>query len=137
MKTHFGKAGTRDERTYITSVTVQFDEAEYLHFKVTVSGAEPLLSFACKDQERLSQSDFPNHPTDIYQWDLGSGKDQEPDQKEDVYALGMLFTTAVKYTLEVEHRRENGDVITQLIDVDYESTAPEDKYREILSVFSI
>lgn len=137
METHFGTAGTRDERTYEPSVTVQFDEGEFLHFKLTVSGAEPLFSFACKDQKRLSQSDFEDHPTSVYEWDLGTGKEQEPDKKKDVYVVGMLFTTAIKYTLEVAHCRRSGSVIEQLIDVDYKSLAPEDKFREILSVFSV
>jgi len=137
METHFGKAGTRDERTYINAQVVRFGEGEFLHFKLTVSGAEPLFSFACADHGRLSESDFGGHPTAVYEWDLGAEKDERPDNVKDTYGVGMLFTTAVKYTLEVDYRRQNGSVISQLIDVDYKSTAPEDKYREILSVFSI
>jgi len=136
--TFFGKAGKRTERTYRPSVTVRFSEGEFLRFKLTASGAEARFAFECEDDvERISATSFQNHPTDVYRWELGVGKREEPDRSEDVYGVGMLFTTAVKYTFRAEHLREDETRIALLVDVDYESTAPEDKYNEVLTVFEI
>ncbi|MDQ3816417.1 MAG: hypothetical protein M3362_01850 [Acidobacteriota bacterium] len=132
--TNFGQSGVRTERTYMPAVSVRFAAGEFLHYKLNVSGAEALFSFDCEDQNRLTQSDFQDHPTDVYEWDLGVGKEQEPDSGQDVYSLGMLFTTAVKYTLVVDHLAANGQRIKQVIDVDYASTTPADEYSEPLTV---
>jgi hypothetical protein len=74
----------------------------------------------------------------VYEWNLGVGMGQEPDStKKDTYAVGMLFTSAVAYTLEVEHLTRDEELVERLIDVDYESDDPEDKYTEILAVFPV
>lgn len=140
MSTRFGKAGTRTVRTYEPAVAIKFKEGEFLRFKLTVRGAEAIFAFACKHTERLSQASFSDHPTRIYQWDLGVDMEQEPDTtKKDTYALGMLFTAVApgRYTLEVTHLSRDEQLVEQLIDVDYASTDPTDKYTEVLGVFAI
>lgn len=133
-ETNFGSAGVRTVRVFTPSVIVRFVVGQFLRFRLTVAGAEALFSFDCEDKNRLVQSDFEDHPTDVYQWDLGVGKDQEPDSGKDEYAVGILFTTALKYTLEVDRFDADETHLEQVIDIDYESEAPEDTFSEALTV---
>ena len=134
----FGDAGKRTVRHFDPAATVQFGDGDFVHYKLTVVGAEAHFAFTCKDRDNLlTHDDFPDHPTDLYEWDLGEGKTCEPDSDDDVYGLGMQFTSADKYTLVVEHRRANNTVIANQIDVDYESTVNTDKFIEILNVFAV
>jgi hypothetical protein len=132
----FGKAGKRTIRTHDGAVLVQVSAGEYLAYKLTVEGAVPLFTFACKHISRKSQSDFPGHPKAIYEW-TWSQNSNESDAPDDMYAVAMMFISAVKYTLLVEHRRQDNTVIKKLQDIDYESKEHADSFTELLRVFTI
>lgn len=131
----FGEGGTRDVTVYDGFETVRFGEGEYLHYHLTASGPEPRFSFACKKRELLTQFDFDDHPTEQYKWEVGTGKQISVDENDDVYSVGMLFNTNVKYNLVVERRNADDGVIKKLIDVEYASKVPEDVFFEPLRVF--
>lgn len=135
FKHKFGNAGTRTVRMHIGSVIVSLTNDEYLHYKLTVQGAEPVFTFACAHRALLSETDFPGHPKQVYEWDWGK-KPADSDADDDMYVVAMSFITAVKYTLLVEYRRSDNSVKETLIDADYKSQDPNDKFREILSVFT-
>lgn len=132
----FGIAGTRTVRMHVGAVTVNVDDGEFLHYKLTVQGAIPVFDFACKDRTLFDAKDFPGHPKQIYEWDLGKSPNKL-DSNDDVYVVGMFFVgNALKYTLLVEHRLKDNTVKEVAIDADYTSQNSEDKFREILSVFT-
>jgi hypothetical protein len=109
---------------------------EYLYFKVTVKGAEPIFTFACKHRARRSAQQFSGHPKGEYEW-TWSHNNNESDAADDMYVVGMLFITAIKYTLLVEHRSQDDQLINKLKDIDYESQEPSDSFTEALRVFTI
>jgi hypothetical protein len=131
----FGKGGTRDITANDDVETVRFGDGEYLHFALTASGAEPLFSFTCLQRDLLTQFDFENHPTDLYEWEVGSEKQITDDEDDDVYSVGMSFITAREYTLVVERRRANDSVIKTLINITYTSDVAEDKFVETIRIF--
>jgi hypothetical protein len=53
-----------------------------------------------------------------------------------MYVIAMSFIAAIKYTLLVEHRRSDNTVKEVLIDADYKSQNPNDKFRELLSIIT-
>lgn len=131
----FGVAGKLTIREYDGAVKVRVSQGEYLYFRLTVKGAEAIFTFACKHKARLSEHQFPGHPKQVYEWTWSKGQD-ESDQQMDMYALGMSFMTAVRYTLSVEHRDVNDAMIDLLKDIDYESNHPTDSYTETLRVLT-
>jgi hypothetical protein len=131
----FGKAGKRTIRSHDGAALVQVSTGEYLAYKLTVQGAIPLFTFACKHTSRRSQSDFPGHPKAVYEWTWSQNKN-ESDAADDVYGVAMMFLSALKYTLLVEHRRHDNSVIKTLQDIDYESTEHSDAFTEPLRVFA-
>jgi hypothetical protein len=139
----FGNAGEITIRVHDIATTVKLPEGEYLHYELTVEGAEPIFTFACKHKARLSEHDFVDHPKQIYKWTWGRADslDDLPNEPEDsfddVYVVTMSFITAVKYTLVVEQRDANDDVIQTLKDIDYESQDPVDTFTESLRVFTV
>ncbi|HXT63382.1 MAG TPA: hypothetical protein VN696_10125 [Pyrinomonadaceae bacterium] len=130
----FGKGGKRTIRTHDGAVLVSISNGEYLAYKLTVQGAVPLFTFACKHTSRKSQNDFPGHPKAVYEWTWSHNSD-ESDAPDDNYGVAMLFISALKYTLFVEHRRQDNTVIKVLQDIDYESKEHADSFTEILRVF--
>ncbi len=131
----FGVAGKLTIREYNGAVKVKVSQGEYLYFKLTVKGAEPIFTFACKHKARLSEHEIPGHPKKVYEWNWSKGQD-DSDQPMDMYALGMSFITAVRYTLLVEHRDKNDVLIDLLKDIDYESSHSADNYTETLRVLT-
>ncbi len=131
----FGNAGKRTARQQLGSVQVNRTAGEYLSYKLTVEGATPIFSFACEHRSLRSEKDFPGHPMREYEW-LWGKDDADSDADDDVYVVGMSFLTATKYTLRVEHRRDDDSVIKLLKDIDYESQDPNDNFKETLRVFS-
>lgn len=132
----FGKAGKRTVRVYKGAVIVRFSEGEFLSYKLTVKGAEPIFTFACMHRALLSEHQFEGHPKQVYEWNWGRNPDQEIDAEDDMYGVAMTFITAIKYTLLVEQRRQDGSVVKVLKDIDYESQAPEDNFTEPLEVLA-
>jgi len=131
----FGVAGKLTIREYDGAVKVRVSQGEYLYFRLTVKGAEGIFTFACKHKARLSEHQFAGHPKQVYEWTWSKGQD-ESDLKMDMYALGMSFMTAIRYTLLVEHRDANDAMIDLLKDIDYESDHPTDNYTETLRVLT-
>lgn len=130
----FGKGGKITIRENDNAVMVNVSSGEHLHYKLTVKGAEPIFTFACKHKARLSEHEFNGHPKKVYEWDWCKSMD-ESDSTDDLYVVAMLFITAVKYTLLVEHRDNKGSLVNKLKDIDYESQEPTDNFTEILRVF--
>jgi hypothetical protein len=131
----FGEGGTRDITRNDDVETVRFGDGEYLHFGLTASGAEPIFAFSCLQRDLLAQSDFDEHPTDFYEWEVGSEKEITDDEDDDVYTVGLSFITARRYRLVVERRRADDSVIKTLIDITYTSDVAEDKFFETIRIF--
>jgi len=134
--TDFGKAGKINSREDDNSVLVRLDQGQYLFFRMTAQGAEPIFTFACKHRARLSASQFSGHPKQVYEWTWGRGSNTA-DAADDMYVVSMLFITAIKYTLRVELRDENDQVLNLIKDIDYESQEPTDHFTETLRIFSV
>lgn len=131
----FGVAGKLTIREYTSSVKVRISQGQYLAFRLTVQGAEPIFTFACKHKARLSEHQFPGHPKQVYEWTWSKGVD-ESDAQNDMYAIGMAFITAIRYTLVVEHREADDTLVELLKDIDYESTNPADSFTETLRIIT-
>lgn len=131
----FGHAGVITVRERDNAVLVNVTAGEYLYFKVTVAGAEPIFTFACKHRKRFSAKDIPGHPKQVYEWTWGkSGADI--DGPDDMHGVAMLFITAVQYTIYVEHRDATDAVVNLLKDLDFRSSDPADSFVETLRIFS-
>ena len=131
----FGVAGKLTIREFDAAVKVRVSQGEYLFFRLTVKGAEPIFTFACKHKARLSEHQFAGHPKKVYEWTWSKGQN-ESDLPMDMYAVGMSFITAIRYTLLVEHRDQNDGLIDLLKDIDYESTHSADNFTETLRVLT-
>jgi hypothetical protein len=131
----FGVAGKLTVREFDGAVKVRISSGEYLFFRLTVQGAVPLFTFACKHKARLSEHEFPGHPKKVYEWTWSKGAD-ESDVSDDMYGVAMSFLTAIRYTLIVEHRDAQDNLINLLKDIDYESNHPADNFTETLRVFT-
>jgi hypothetical protein len=131
----FGVAGKLTVREFDGAVKVRISSGEYLSFRLTVQGAVPLFTFACKHKARLSEHEFPGHPKQVYEWTWSKGSD-ESDSSDDMYGVAMSFLTAIRYTLVVEHRDAQDNLINLLKDIDYESNHPADNFTETLRVFT-
>ncbi|MDT4952411.1 MAG: hypothetical protein QOJ02_549 [Acidobacteriota bacterium] len=134
-KPDFGKAGKVTIRKDKAGVEVDLAKGEYLFYRLRVEGAQPLFAWACEHRPRLKGKDFPGHPKQVYEWTWCHGNTQDKDGDDDVYSVGMMFTAAIKYTLLVEHRKSNDQLIETLKDNDYESQNPADSFTEPLRVF--
>jgi len=132
----FGTAGTRTVRVHKGAVIVRFSQGEFLAFKLTVKGAEPIFTFACMHRALLSEHVFEGHPKQVYEWEWGHNPGTEIDAEDDMYGVAMSFITAIKYTLLVEHRAQDGAVIKVLKDIDYASQATGDNFTEILEMLA-
>jgi hypothetical protein len=139
----FGKAGKLTVRTHDVAALINLSAGEYIFYKLTVKGAEPLFTYACKDRARLSEHQFQGHPKKTYEWTwsrnqpLAAGiPNENGDAPDDLYVVSMSFIAAIKYTLLVEQRRADDSVIRKLKDIDYESQSPEDNFTETLRVFT-
>jgi hypothetical protein len=132
----FGVAGKRTVRVYKGAVIVRFSQGEFLSFRLTAQGAEPIFTFACMHHALRSEHQFEGHPKQVYEWNWGRNPGQEIDADDDMYGVAMSFITAIKYTLLVEHRQQNGGLIKVLKDIDYESQAPQDNFTETLEVLA-
>jgi hypothetical protein len=129
----FGVAGKLTIREFDGAVKVRVSQGEYLFFRLTTQGAEPIFTFACQHKARVSEHQFPGHPKKVYEWTWSKSGD-ESDLKNDVYAITMSFIAAIRYTLLVEHRDSSDALIDLLKDIDYESTHPTDNFTETLRV---
>jgi hypothetical protein len=138
----FGNAGTITVREHDVAALIKLSVGEYIHYQLTVQGAEPIFTFACTHSDRLSADNFDGHPKQVYEWTWGrSGSlddlpNEPADSDDDTYVVSMSFITAIKYTLVAEKRDANDDVMRTLKDIDYESQDPEDSFTEILRVFT-
>jgi hypothetical protein len=138
----FGNAGKLTIRTHDVAALVKLSVGEYIHYKLTVQGAEPIFTFACKHKARLSENEFAGHPKQVYEWtwsraaSLGQLPNEINDASDDMYVVTLAFITAIKYTLKVEQRNSSDGVIRTLKDIDYESQDPQDTFTEILRVFT-
>ncbi|HEY6189857.1 MAG TPA: hypothetical protein VIW80_19545 [Pyrinomonadaceae bacterium] len=131
----FGTAGKRTVRVFKAAAIVRFKQGEHLHFRLTVQGAEPIFTFGCADRSLLSEHEFAGHPKKVYEWDWGLAAG-DIDNADDMYGVAMIFLTAVKYTLLLEHRNKDSKLIKVLKDIDYESQAPEDNFTEIIEILA-
>lgn len=133
----FGNAGditVRGER--INSVILNVKKDEYLFFRVTVDGAEPIFTFGCSHRDKVSAIDFDDHPQQVYEWTFGKNGN-DIDTNNDLHTVMMIFTAALKYTLFVQHRDKNNKLIEQLKDIDFESKDPTDLFGETLRIFVV
>jgi len=64
----FGKSGKLTIRTHDVAALVSLTNKEYLYYKLTVQGAEPIFTFACMHGPRLSEHQFSGHPKKVYEW---------------------------------------------------------------------
>jgi hypothetical protein len=130
----FGKTGKLTIRTNVTGATINTSAGEFVHCELRVVGAQALFSFACTHRPLRSAKDFP--PGDPFVWDhLKHAGDL--DAPIDAYSLVLSFLQAIKYTFVMEHRKAAGTVLKTLKDVDYESTSPDDVFRDSLIIFTV
>jgi hypothetical protein len=140
----FGNTGTIIVRESIPAVQVNVTDGEYLFYQLTVSGAVPIFVFACTHETRLAAEQFEDHPKATYEWTWSrstSDPDDIPnvdsDDGEETYVVVMHFAAAIKYTLVVEHRDRDDNLIATLKDLDFESQTAEDKFSEGLLVVGV
>src|SRR5947209_9420708 len=133
----FGKAGKLTRRTSETATLIRLSEGEFLAYKLTVQGAEPIFTFACKHKIRRSEHQFEGHPKQVYEWTWCKGSPAESDGDDDTYVVAMSFIAAVKYTLLVTQHRPDGSLIKTLKDIDLERDQPTDNFTSSLGVFTI
>lgn len=141
----FGSTGTITVRVSVPAVQVNISNGEYLFYQLTVSGAFPIFAFACTHETRLAADDFEGHPKATYEWTWSKpapNADDIPnveadDNSDETYVVVMHFAAAIKYTLLVDHRDRNDNLIETLKDIDFESQAPEDNFPEGLHVFPV
>jgi hypothetical protein len=140
----FGKAGKLTIRAHDVAALVNLTNREFLSYKLTVSGASPIFTFACKHSARLSEHEFNGHPKQVYEWTWGRPTavsadipNTASDAPDDTYVVAMSFLGAIKYTLLVEHRDQHNQLIRKLKDLDFESQAPEDNFTESLRLFTL
>lgn len=131
----FGSAGKATIRISKIGVGVDLDAGQYLFYRLTVQGAEPIFDWACEHITRLTSRDLDNHPTNVYEWTWGRDAPGRPDDDDDVYGVEMRFTATTKYTLFVELRDANDTPIRTLKDLDLASQAPEDFFVSTLRIF--
>jgi hypothetical protein len=138
----FGNAGKLTIRKHDVAALVSLSNQEYLFYKLTVKGADPIFTFACIHRARLSEHQFPGHPKQVYEWtwsrptSLPNVPNETTDAPDDMYGVAMSFIAAIKYTLLVEQRDRNDQVVRVLKDIDYESNDPHDNFTESLRVFT-
>ena len=138
----FGSTGKLTIRAHDVAAMVKLSVGEYIHYKLTVQGAEPIFTYACKHRARLSEHQFSGHPKQVYEWtwcrttELNGVPNQRNDASDDMYVVTMAFITALKYTLVAEQRDRNDGTVRVLKDIDYESQSPEDTFTETLRVFT-
>ena len=138
----FGKAGKLTIRTHDVAVIINLTNKEYIHYKLSVQGADPIFTFACMHGARLSEHQFSGHPKQTYEWTwarsaaLPNVPNESNDASDDMYGVAMSFLAAIKYTLVVEHRDQSDKKIRTLKDIDYESKDPHDNFTESLRVFT-
>ena len=141
----FGQAGkitVRGMRREI--VRLHPNEGQYLYFKLTVRGGTPIFNFLRDNLRLIREESFSGHPKQVYQWTLGrKTTPTDPDEEmltvntendDHMYLVGMNFANTVEYTLLVEHRDAEDNVIRVLKDMDFESNNSLDFFRELLEV---
>ena len=133
----FGKMGKVTLRTDNVAALVNISTGEYLSYKLTVNGANPIFTYACEHKPRLSEHQFPGHPLNTYRWDWCRGAATDSDSNDDMYAVTMSFIAALKYTLLIRQHDSTGAVIKTIKDVDYESSSPKDNFTATLHIFSV
>ncbi len=117
---------------------------QYLYFSLTVNGGTPIFNFGRDGSKLIRAESFGGHPKQVYQWTLGrkitpTDPSEEllmidPHLDDHMYGIGMEFFHALKYTLRVEHRDRDDNVIELLKDVEFESNDSRDFFRELLEV---
>jgi len=138
----FGKAGKLTIRKHDVAALVNLTNKEYLSYKLTVQGADPIFTFACTHGARLSEHQFAGHPKKVYEWTwcrptaLAAVPNESSDAPDDMYGVAMSFLAAVKYTLLVEQRDQTDQLVRTLKDIDYESQDPHDNFTESLRIFT-
>lgn len=129
-------------RTEIAAVFIRASKGEYLLYKVTVLGPEPIFTLVDSKNDKLllSQDNQPSSQVPrVYQrkWPLPA----DPVSTITNHTLGMHFLGAVqekmKYTYVVELHNSDDTVKLKLIDKDYESTTPEDVFFQALGVTTV
>jgi hypothetical protein len=140
----FGNTGTITVRVSIPAVQVNVSDGEHLFYQLTVSGGFPIFTFACTHKSRLDAEDFEGHPKAVYEWTWSRPApiaedipNERADDSEETYVVVMQFAAAIKYTLVVEHRDSDDNLIETLKDIDFESEAPEDRFPEGLRIEAV
>lgn len=131
----FGNAGTLTIRTDMGGVLIK--AGQHIHYSLTVSGAMPIFTFACRHKARLSAEDF-GPPRKTYEWDwqFPADSDSSEASDEDRYVVEMSFLTALKYTLRAELRTADESVLSLLKDLDAESNDSHDKCPSSIEVIA-
>jgi hypothetical protein len=142
----FGNTGEITVRESIPGVEVNVTDGEYLFYQLTVSGAIPIFVFACTHETRLAASQFDDHPKAVYEWTWSRtaqmsadipNVQSDADDSGETYGVVMHFAAAIKYTLVVEHRDRDDNLIETLKDMDFETQAPEEFFSEGLLVSEV
>jgi hypothetical protein len=124
-----------DVREETPGVDVDVTGGEFLLYRITVRGSIPIfdLEDSRVNKTLLSQDDEPiSEDPLVYErkWPrLG-----ETVATVSGHTLGMSFLLAIQYTYVVEHHHRDGSLIATLIDIDYISSQPEDRFFQRLGV---
>lgn len=125
-----------------SAVFVDVSGGEYLLYRVTVRGSQPVFTLVDSKTNKLllSNKDTPKStsPKQVYErhWPLPA----DPIMVNSNHPMGMNFLAAIQYDYVVEHRRAKGNkdqLVETLIDITYKSTGPEDWFFQGLSVVTI
>jgi len=108
---------------------------EYLLYKVTPKGAQPIFTLVDSRADKLLMSNQSAPTSDdplFYQrkWPLPVDSVSTATN----HTLGMHFIAATQYRYEVGHHASNGELKRKLIDISYSSNSPDDSYFQALGV---
>ena len=112
------------EPSTVADVVIDTQNGEFLHYRITVEGANPKFVFSSTERPKILEAkDFPGHPKASYEFDFLRNP-ADIDKPLDTFTIAMLFIAASKYHLAISHHRADGtDVVIK--DRTFESDDPE------------
>ena len=124
--------------TEVAAVFLDATGGEYLLYKVTPRGSQPIFTLVDSRADKLLLSNQSTPASDnplVYQrkWPLPADSVSTATN----HTLGIHFIAATQYRYEVAHFESNGDLKRRLIDISYSSSTPDDSYFQALGVTTV
>lgn|GEM_PF-1775219 len=125
-----------------SAVFVDVSGGEYLLYRMTVRGSQPVFTLVDSKTDKLllSNKDTPKSKSPKQVYERRWPQPADPVVVNTSHTMGMNFLAAVQYDYVVEHHRvkgSNDQIVETLIDITYKSTGPEDWFFQRLGVLTI